>query len=311
MPPARIYMHSTPTLNPFYRGVRAASSIRKFWLLASLAGIFPGALTPRTWATSLTITPTSVTAGGYRFTTDASPAAGEKLILFVSSEMRTIDITGGYKAAHLPALLDRLAEANAWGTKVECWVGIQRAGAIVPGSLSPHQRLEAPVAPFVGERTLAGLGAARTPDNKPLPYVQTAPDVHDAPILTTALGNQRYFFKYAGNFITDPARRGFDCTTYIGAAYGLDRGMESSKVLADTLHATSVLADSTLAKVREHIAKPENLSGKYLLWKSNHIAVVDGGEVMEFSKEKQGFAQTPLAQWHSADMAKFWLSKLP
>jgi hypothetical protein len=112
----------------------------------------------------------------------------------------------------------------------------------------------------------------------------------------------RYYFIYAGAFETDAIRRGFDCTTYVGAAGGLLDGKGqggTGKTVAEALAAQSCdMEDKHPHRIKEFFA--ENKAGTYVMWSHGHVVFVKNGFVHEFTDRVSrdcGYQKTEVSHW--------------
>lgn len=263
-----------------------------------------------------------IAKGGYLISYDGVvPPAGYKVLLGLTSEANSIDVTGRPKndlmsPDNLQSLLKIINKLNLWGTKVDCRLFVKRDGNLISQS-DPPQKLDCPVKPYsgalgaellkkenVGSFTYPGIGLGR--------YFYMPPI------------DSSYYFAYYSKFETVNALRGFDCITYAGSAFGANA---SDKVtgkdgklygcmagygtqLAEYLKATKVDMEAKKGLDIKEFFKT-NSKGTYLMWKEGHTTVVVDGVVHEFTnRSPAGYHEASTQEWpYGNDI--YWIRKLP
>ena len=254
--------------------------------------------------------------GGYTIKYSGKVPPGAKVRLLIGGDTDYIELNPQYHAFQLGALLEILYRKNYWAVTdlrtVDCTVAAFTGNVMVPGTQSEAQELECPVTPVtvksIGTITaLEDLGAVEPKLN----YVKDGP-THGR-ILSKPI-NGRYYFVLASILETDPANRGFDCTSYVGSALGRHDGMGgTSSDFADSLGAkTDVLTEEHLDKIREFMKTYP--VGAYLMWSGGHIVTLINGRVQEFNipKGAPGYRNTDINAWKAGDSkTKFTLREIP
>lgn len=197
--------------------------------------------------------------GGYRILVGIHGASSWEPVLLELIPGVFLDITGGYRFAHLFPLLNAIADMRAWGSRLSCraWLvafdGATTDGGNVYGTgpayehaRSPHRSFRAlaksavaplrtPVEPYRGilnhgRHALTQIGQALPR----IPYVSRMEKgalVGDGRLLFR-VGTDTYFVGWGkdqqgrgyndlrrAGFETQPDKRGLDCTTYLLSAY--------------------------------------------------------------------------------------------
>jgi hypothetical protein len=120
-----------------------------------------------------------------------------------------------------------------------------------------------------------------------------------------------YYFAWGGKFETSDLMRGFDCTTYAGAVFGVDAATGAlsgyGTQLANHLHATQCnLENKTGADITAYFIR--NPRGTFLMWSDSHVVIVQNALVHEFSQTRGGYAATPIAAWRFGSK-RYWIRK--
>lgn len=242
------------------------------------------------------IAPAKITEGGYKITFRGSPPEGKSLLLCIGSDKATLDVTRGYSKSRLPELLSAIDAAKAWGKKVRCYLTLGANGRPVGDWNSNEVDMVCPVAPHTGPISLEGLGKSE----------YTYAGKGTGRILTAAI-NGRYYFKYDGWFETKSAKRGFDCTTYVGCAFGRQTGMGArGDKLAEALRAKKLkhdkdgsshsLENANIEVVKDFFKHGKGKSGQYIMWTSTHVVAVKNGTVYEYIQT--GFRKKSVQSWN-------------
>lgn len=191
----------------------------------------------------------------------------------------------------LPKLLALFEMKKTWGTSVPCNIYLIREGGYIV-SESNQMNIRCPVKPYDGPIRL------NMAEIDPLMYyVGIGVGRYFWP---QAIGGKRYF-AYDNKFETDPDKRGFDCTTYVGTVLGLNpRAGEMSGTgedIAKIIGAESCQFEYEPGKKKEM----ENINGKmlnyfftnnsmgaFIVWiltekKTGHVMLVVNNMVHEFN----------------------------
>lgn len=242
-----------------------------------------------------------INQGGYSIKWSGDVPKDHKVVFCVKSDRYKMDVTKGYKSGQLKDLLTLIGKASAWSQCAECFVALEKGGKVVKGSPSKAQVIYTPVAPHNGGLGLKELGKTE----------YTYPGNGKGRYLTKKIGG-KYYFKYgvgSGQLVTDPAMRGFDCTTYVGSAFGLQSGMNAyGSQLAKKLGAKKVDMECKKSdEVVEFFTKGKGKSGTYIMFTEKHVMTVINGVVFEFTYG--GFKKTKIA---SKKLKKLphWVRKL-
>lgn len=270
-------------------------------------------------AASATLTLNPITLGlirngGYVITYAGQVPTGATLLLGLPDTTRSVDVTGRPKndlldPARLKKLLALFHQLNAWGNPVTVQLHAVQGGHTV--AQSNTQTLRAPVRPHCGCLNPA-LGKGDCGPRLCYTGVQTGRMLYQPDI------DGRYYYAFGGKFETDNAKRGLNCITYVGAVCGVDPSTGAMGAygtqLANHLGAIKIgmeqkskqecLAFFTTDGTRSQLRK-----GTYIVWNGGHTVLVVDGVVHEFALSKNGYNQTPVAQWHFAN-GPFWVRQL-
>jgi hypothetical protein len=103
-------------------------------------------------------------------------------------------------------------------------------------------------------------------------------------------------------FEVDPSRRGFDCTTYAGAASGLADGKGqggTGQTIAEALSAEPCgVEDQPTNSVKQFFHQKK--SGTFVMWSHGHVVFVKDGVVHEFTDRlgrDKGYHATEVGHW--------------
>lgn len=284
----------------------------------------PGAVSHSVGALSLDkIEPVKVRDGGYRIVFRGEvPPHSEVRLLLGNSDRFFIDITGGYtfgrhkrQASHLNQLLAVLDRAGFWGQTIPIRVAVYSGGRILIETLSPPRFLECPLEPL-REIGIEEIGAVRglryTGKHDASGETKKSKDAKEknanvlvpektGTILSHGIDG-KYFFIFGGKFETDSNRRGFDCTTYVGAAGGLADGRGqggTGETVAVALGGKSCDMEHKHPHAIEQFFAEHN-TGTYVMWSHGHVVFVKQGFVHEFTdrvSRNQGYQKTKVGHW--------------
>lgn len=155
------------------------------------------------------------------------------------------------------------------------------------------------------------IGAAPGTTTDKIPYIKTldaaGKEIGDGRWLTR-VGAAYYFAfrgerKHGGKFETGDAKRGFDCTTYIGSAYGLSENMDAyGTKLADGLGTTKagyVVENKSGDEIKKYFKEyfATHKTGAFIMWSAKHVVMVVDGYIHEFSKGAGGYRKTDVQLW--------------
>jgi hypothetical protein len=213
-----------------------------------------------------------------------SPDPKAKVLLIVGKPGLQLDMTKGFDKSKMVELFKLIDQGNLWSSPIDFYAVETTNGKPDPATKSKTVTLRAPVAPFKGTVSFAGLGA-----DKGMTYTGNGTGRY---LYTTPI-NGWYFLKYGPNFEREPKMRGFDCITYVGSAKKTMTGMDGrGDKLAAKLGATKVdLEGVAKEKIVEYFGA-DGKSGNYIAWWKTHCIAVVGGTVHEFSQSKGGFKAT-------------------
>jgi hypothetical protein len=262
--------------------------------------------------------------GGYRIVFRGEvPPHHEVRLLLGNSDRYFIDITGGYRfgkhkhrASHLSQLLDVMDRGSFWGRKIPVRVAIYSGGRILIETLSPPRFIECPLEPlrqvgieeigavpglrYTGKHDASGETKKEAKDAKDKDNKIQAPE-KTGTILSHAI-NGKYFFIFGGMFETDTNRRGFDCTTYVGAAGGLEDGKGqggTGETVAVALGGKSCEMEHKHPHDIERFFA-DHSTGTYVMWSHGHVVFVKQGFVHEFTdrvSRNNGYQKTKVGHW--------------
>jgi hypothetical protein len=237
--------------------------------------------------------------GGYKIEFHGTVPRHDTVCLYLGNNTRySMDITGGYhkhRMAHLEQLLDLMDQGGFWGKKIPVRVAIRSGGKILQETLSPPQFIQCPLEP------IREIGVEEVGSVEGLRYTGKPDGSGGGAFLSSPIGD-KYFFAYDGMLISDPKRRGFDCTTYVGSAHGLPNGLGQGgdgKTVAEAIKAEPCDMEHKHTKaVREFFEVQK--TGTYIMWRHGHVVVVKDCFVHEFTNRvsmEQGYCKTEVAEW--------------
>jgi hypothetical protein len=168
---------------------------------------------------------------------------------------------------------------------------------------SGAEPFDAPVRPYVGQLG-PRLGAAAT--GPPLRYTGNG----TGRMLHFPVIDGCYYFSYNNVFETEDRMRGFDCTTYAGAVFGVDASTGAlngyGTKLANHLGALQCdLENKTGDEIKAYFSK--NRQGTFLMWNAHHVVVVVNGTVHEFAQSRGGYSATSVDIW--GFHGRYWVRK--
>jgi hypothetical protein len=262
----------------------------------------PGPVSHQTAALTLRrpIRADKVRHGGYRieFHGPVPPGSTVRLLLG-NSDRYSIDITGGYHKhamTHLEKLLELMDQGDFWGKKISVRVAVCVGGKILVETLSTPQFIQCPLEPIreLGVEEIGAVTGLRYTGN---------PDGSGGGAFLSSPIRGRYYFVYGGMFETDPQRRGFDCTTFVGSAFGLPNGQGQG---GDGGTVAEALRTESCGMERKHATAIQKFfddhdTGTYVMWSHGHVVVVKDSAVHEFTDRVSfdaGYQMTDtVAEW--------------
>lgn len=260
----------------------------------------PTPVTPQ--MTALTLEPIradKVRHGAYiiRFHGTVPPHSEIRLLLGTNDRL-WMDITKGYqkhRTTHLEQLLELMERGGFWSQRVPVRVAAYSGGMILSETLLPAKSIQCPLEP------LRELGVEEIGAVEGLHYTGALDGSGGGTFLSSPIKG-KYYFVYGGMFETDSKRRGFDCTTYVGSAYGLPNGQGmggDGGTLAAKLGAESCDMEHKHPPIIKKFFE-EHKSGAYIMWSHGHVVVVKDAVVHEFTDRinvEEGYQHTDVAEW--------------
>jgi hypothetical protein len=247
--------------------------------------------------------------GGYLVGYEGNIPSGASLLLSVSDEQHTLDVTRQKQgdildARNMSAFLALIGNQKLWGTQATCRLLTVSGGKVV--GRSNEQTLDCPVRPYVG-RLAPELGRGDT--GPKLQYT----GVSNGRMLFQPAIDGCYYFAYGGKFETDNLMRGLNCITYAGAVFGVDPASGAMSGYGSHLaaHIGAVrcgLENKTADEVKVYFRT--NPRGTYLMWSSTHTVIIVNGMVHEFSQSQGGYASTSVERWRFG-VSRYWVRKTP
>jgi len=272
-----------------------------------------------------------ISSGGYRIGyLGTLPSGTARLLLFIPGAKHSVDVTKSHKSdlldskVKLATFLQGIATNRSWGKKEKCIIVAKDKNGNELARSDP-KFFDTPVCPYTGALTPLCVGKCKS-DFPPPKYTgkfefdwddEKWKSIGGAAYLYPSPIDGCYYFAYAGKFVKDNKERGFDCTTFVGSAFGVDPNTPSTfqgkpcnamagdgGTLADVLKEGGKDYDLKHAKASDVLKFFEkNRVGTYVMWSSGHVVIVHDLIVYEFigsaepSKRKDGFDVHPITQW--------------
>ena len=257
--------------------------------------------------------------GGYRIVFHGHvPDHCNVRLLIGNSDLYFVDITGGYmfgsrrhRHSHLEQLLAVLDRRNFWGQRIPVRVAAYSGGRMLIETLSPPRFLECPLEPLrkIGIEEIGAVAGLRytgkhdaSGETKKDATANSAQGQEKTGTILSHPINGNYFFVYTGMFETELSRRGFDCTTYVGAAAGIADGKGQGGTGETVAVALGGKACNMEHKhphgVKQFIA--EHDTGTYVMWCHGHVVFGKLGFVHEFTdriSRNHGYQKTEFGHW--------------
>lgn len=259
----------------------------------------------------------SIRLGGYEITYEGFiPPKGYKVMFYLPSSFTripsdAIDITRQglvNKQAiirlkikdTLPQLLRLIESKGVWGSLLACNLYLVREdGQVV--SASNQVNVSTPVKPYDGpiKLNMAHIDPPMHYVGVKTPATQSGVTGEGRFFWPQPIDGRRYF-AYKSKFETDPDKRGFDCTTYVGTILGLrpptdiysgemwGRGEDTARMIGAEPCEFEYAPGKK--KIMENIDLPmmkyffaNNSMGAFIMWTSGHVMLVVDNLVHEFN----------------------------
>jgi hypothetical protein len=169
-------------------------------------------------------------------------------------------------------------QGGFWGNKIPVRVAAYAGGKILAETLSTPQFIQCPLEPIreLGVKEIGTINGLRYTGN---------PDGSGGAAFLSSPIKDKYYFVYGGIFETDPQRRGFDCTTFVGSACGLPDGKGQG---GDGSTVAEALGAESCSMEHKHAAAilkffEDHDTGSYIMWSHGHVVMVKDGAVHEFT----------------------------
>jgi flavin-binding protein dodecin len=233
--------------------------------------------------------------------TSADKAA--KLFLCVGAEDNRVEVTGTTPLSRQSAVLQAIDENGKWAEMVPLWMVAEKDGKVTARTAAVNYKTH--VKPYFGDLTISGFSS----DDPAMTY----PGNGYGRVLSVLI-NDCYYFHIGGALETENKMRGFDCTTFPLALFGLMSVTSPGygKQLCDDLGA--VKCELELLKHKDLLKKfEENVIpfGYYVLFSEGHVMLYDSFKniLLEFNTP-DGFRSTPAAQRFQGSYGTWWMRKL-
>ena len=232
--------------------------------------------------------------------TDASLTAQ----LCVGDEDNPVTITGTTPSTREAAVLAAIDTYGKWGENIQLWMIAKKDGATV-GRTNPIT-YKTHVKPFYGKLTITDISK----DDPAMTY----PGNGFGRVLTPLI-NDRYYFKYASNYETDNAMRGFDCTTFPMALFSI-RTLPPpgyGKQLSDAAGAVPCdYEQKKSADLTKEFQENSTPGGLYILFSEGHVLLYNSDINTLYEFNYGGFKSTPAGlREMTAKHNLWWMRKLP
>jgi len=235
------------------------------------------------------------------------------VFLCVGREDNRVRITGTTPKTRLAPVLAAIDELEMWGVPIDLWMVVERDGSVV--NQSTKVRHTSHVKPYFGVLTVSGFEA----DNPKLTY----PGIGIGRWLSAPM-NGRYYFCYGSRLETDPAMRGFDCTTLPMALLGLQSlpAPGYGKQLCDAAGATNVgleqLRTEDLKLIFSGARAPFRFGlvapGAYIIFSEKHVLLYDATQNLLYESN----VNIAFKKWRASERELkrppndlWWMRKLP
>jgi hypothetical protein len=250
---------------------------------------------------------------GYDLNFSVVDPAHTSVYLCIGDNDNRVLISHTSPASREAAVLSAIDDLRQWATWIDVWLVAETGRATIGGTMPV--KFFTHVKPYYGALTLTGFGT----DSPPLTYAGNG----SGRLLSRQI-NGRYYFTYANRLETEPARRGFDCTTFPMALFEIRRlpGSKTGMDLADAANAVPCdLEELTPKQLHEHFAAGDIPRGIYIVfgtWGSSgagHVLLYDAdlNWLFEFnSSPVNGYQDCPAPQRNLTPnpTAKWWVRRL-
>jgi len=250
----------------------------------------------------------AIRKGGYIIGYTGSVPSGATLSLCLSKPQLAFDVTARNSqdllgADNMSRFLACIGAEQLWGKTAECRLIVTKSGRAIAEAKS--RRFDCPVRPFVGKLSPSDVGIGGVG-----PRLRYTGNGSGRMLYMPAIDNC-YYFAWGGRFETSDSMRGYDCTTYVGAVFGVDPATGAMSgygtQLANHLNASQCnLENKTCEQIRKFFS--DRGHGTYLMWSDSHVMIVQHGVVHEFSQGKSGYVATPVATWGFGSK-RYWVRK--
>ncbi|MFL5070566.1 MAG: hypothetical protein ACJ8D9_13360 [Xanthobacteraceae bacterium] len=224
-----------------------------------------------------------------------------EVYLCVGAEDNRVLITGTTPAGRRDDVLDAIDEFGKWGENIKTWMVAEKSGAVV--ARSPVVNHLAHVKPFYGELTISDIA------NDGMTYAGNGIGRWLSPRI-----NERYYFIYGSKLENSNPMRGFDCTTFPMALFGMQRLPQPGygKQLCDALGATTCGLEQIKRADLEQKFKDDSIPiGIYVLFSEGHVLLYNSDINTLYEFTYGGFKQTPAAERPmKATHNLWWMRKL-
>lgn len=258
----------------------------------------------------------SLASGGYRIGYSGHVPSGHTLWLGLPDLHNAMNVTGRpahdlLDGANLPKFLSLIGNQKLWGQKdlgcCRCSLFVLNGNVVV--AQSNQLPFAPPVRPLVcrprlGMPTL-GLGSSELDR---LTYAGVDDHGNAGRFLHFPAIDNCYYFRNGTDsmFETDNKMRGFVCTTYIGAVWGIPVQKNGPMTWhGNTIAATAGapffctdlgMKDKPVNEVKQFML--EHPRGTYLVGTHGHIALVVNGVVHDFTtKPRRGYNHRKITEW--------------
>jgi hypothetical protein len=252
-----------------------------------------------------------ISKGGYIIGYEGTMPAGATLWLGVPDLSNAMEVSGKdpndlLNPTNLPVFLSLIGKRKAWGAQASCKVFAKLGNSVIVESGA--QLFACPVRPYVG---LLSPSLGRGDEGPPLTYTGTPPNYPDGRFLYMPAIDRCYYFAYAGKFETNNLKRGFNCITYVGAAFGVDVKSKAMSAYGTQLAqycgcTPSDCENKSLKEVKEFFKRKP--LGTYFMWSEHHIVIVVNAVVHEFREKLGRYNTQPIAAWQHND-EQWWVRK--
>lgn len=187
-----------------------------------------------------------------------------QLYLYIGHEANRVLISGTTPLSRQGAVLAAIDQFSNWGIPINVWMGSERNGTRAaltrPVSYVTH------VKPFCGQLNITGIAN----DDPKMTYSGNG----FGRLLSRQI-NGRYYFVHGGKLETAPRMRGFDCTTFPMALFGIHRGLPGKgygKDLCDLLKASRCgLEEIRSIHLKQMFIEDTIPNGVYVLFSQGHV----------------------------------------